>query len=117
MLIGVLDQAGGGNTLTQIPLDDTYQPSQFITIEAAGAFFYGYNDESQKVVLREGCYNCGGSYPTAVSVYDMKSKQKGTIIKSEKPIISFSINDDLSKALYVSGFPKEDRGYIRYWTI
>lgn len=112
VLIGVLNQPGNGNTLTQISLDGTYQPNQLMTIETAGAFFYGYDDESQKVVLREGCYNCGGGYPTEVSVYDVKSKQKGTVIKSDKPIISFSINNDFTEALYVTGVPKEDIGGI-----
>ena len=110
IVIGVLSQAGGGNTLTQIPLDGTYKPSQLMKIEAAGAFFYGYDDESQKIVLREGCYNCGGGYPTAISMYDMKTKEKSAVVKSDKPIISFSINDDLTQAIYVAGVEAENDG-------
>lgn len=71
----------------------------------------GYDAAADKVYyLKANCWNCDGGLVDNIFAYDLTAKAEATLAKPTAHVESFTLNQDYTKALVVTGTPGDGLG-------
>ncbi len=100
IVYGDLPDAGGKNTVKSMDLDGTGSKTVF-TSNKAGVFIIGYNSAKQKIVYREGCYNCDGGADLPI-LRDIKANKTSNLMTglTINEVADIAISSDFSSLVF-----------------
>lgn len=89
------------NTVKSMDLDGKNVKDLF-TSGNRGAFIVGWNNSKQKMIYREGCYNCDGT-PGFPKQMDLKANKSSDVVTTAdgKDIAAIDVSDDMSQMIFV----------------
>ncbi len=104
LAFGLLPSLGKKNTVKAMDLSGKDLKDLF-TSEMAGVFINAYSTGKQKIIYREGCYNCSVP-PGDLLLRDLKTNGVTTILQVDpNKMGSPEVSNDLSKVIYITLAP------------
>lgn len=113
-----ISSSGAKLAMALLPEDRSNNTTKYIDIaggettdlfsnKSAGIFISGWNDSTQRMTFREGCYNCDG-YSFNLNLINLKDKKVtklATNIKGDAvdAFASFAVSADVTKAIFAEG--------------
>ncbi len=116
-IVFALLSANRENTVKEINLQ-TKNEKDLFTADTAGVFITAYNKEKNKLYYSKGCFNCDGNSNNEMLLRDLSDNSESVVYKKNNAVVIQTVfNEDLTKAVVLSGTSGEFLGASEPYTV